>query len=44
MSDLQQREAVKAAYSGPAWQLKVNKMSDAQVTAIYLNLKKQGKV
>lgn len=39
-----QREAVKGAYPGPAWQQKVAKMSEAQVTAIYLNLKSQRKV
>lgn len=38
------REALKGAYSGRSWQQKVAKMPEAQVTAIYLNLKSQGKV
>lgn len=45
-----QREAVKGAYRNlngqpaPKWATKVNHMTDEQVTAVYLRLKKQGKV
>jgi hypothetical protein len=40
----QQREALKKAYTGPAWIKRVNKMPDDQVAAIYLNLKRQNKL
>lgn len=40
----QQRQALLGAYSGPKWQQKVKKMSDSQVTAIYLRLKQQNKL
>ncbi len=40
----QQRQALLGAYSGPKWQKKVKKMSDAQVIAIYRRLKQQHKV
>lgn len=43
-SATQKREALKGAYPGPAWQQKVAKMPESQVTAVYLNLKSQGKV
>lgn len=38
------REKVKGAYSGDRWLDKVKKMSDVQVTAIYLRLKAQKKL
>lgn len=38
------REALKGAYSGAGWASKVQKMDDAQVIAVYLRLKAQGKV
>lgn len=38
------REALKKVYTGKEWQKKVNKMPASQVTAIYLRLKKQGKI
>jgi hypothetical protein len=38
------REQLKTAYSGKKWAEKVNKMTDAQVTAVYLRLKAQGKI
>jgi hypothetical protein len=38
------REAVREAYSGEKWKDKVDKMSDDQITAIYIRLKTQGKV
>lgn len=40
----QKREALKGAYPGEKWQSKVAKMPESQVTAVYLNLKAQGKV
>lgn len=40
----QKREALKGAYPGSSWIQKVTKMSETQVVAVYLNLKKQGKV
>lgn len=40
----QKRTAVRAAYEGKKWQVKVDKMSDDQVIAIYSRLKDQGKV
>jgi hypothetical protein len=40
----QTREAVKAAYPSKKWSVKVDKMDDDQVAAIYLRLKAQGKV
>jgi hypothetical protein len=39
-----EREAVKAAYPSDSWKEKVDKMSPAQITAIYLRLKAQGKL
>lgn len=42
MNDIEQkREYVIGLYPGPKWRKRVNKMSDQQVTAIYLR-KKQG--
>lgn len=38
------REALKGAYPGQKWIDKVEAMSDATVTAVYLRLKGQGKV
>lgn len=38
------RSLVASAYQGKTWQQKVAKMTDAQVAAIYLRLRKQGKV
>lgn len=39
-----EREAVKAAYSSQKWAHRVDQMSDSQVIAVYMRLKKQGKV
>jgi hypothetical protein len=37
MSDIdQKRDYVEGLYTGPGWKVKVRKMSDAQVVAIYL--------
>lgn len=41
---MDKREALKGAYPGKSWQEKVAKMPEGQVVAVYLNLKKQGKV
>lgn len=49
-STAQERQAILAAYppvtdkKKSAWVDKVNKMSDAQVHAIYIRLKGQGKI
>jgi hypothetical protein len=40
---LSTRELVKQVYPTKTWADKVSKMSDSQVTAIYLRLKRQGK-
>jgi len=40
----QKREAIKTAYSSPAWADKVKKMPDNQVTAVFLRLKSQNKI
>jgi len=40
-----QREQLKGAYGGsPSWIAKVNKMSDAQVSAIFIKLRNQNKI
>lgn len=45
MDDTQRkRNEVAQAYSGPGWTNKVRMMSDQQVIAVYLRLKRQGKV
>lgn len=44
MNVQQQREEIKKYYSSPSWTKKVNNMDDAQVTAIYLRLKGEGKI
>lgn len=44
MTVFQKREALKGVYSSQKWIDRVNKMPDAQVTAIYLNLKRQNKL
>lgn len=41
---MDKREALKGAYPGTSWIRKVSQMSESQVVAIYLSLKKQGKV
>jgi predicted secreted protein len=38
------REAVKGAYKSSAWTIKVNRMSDAQVVAIFKRLREQNKI
>lgn len=46
MSDdiLRKKEAVKAAYPGPKWSEKVDKMSEGQIIAVFMRLKKQNKI
>lgn len=44
MNSTQMREALKGVYPGRKWQEKVASMPESQVTAVYLNLKQQGKV
>lgn len=44
MNVMQQREALKGAYSGYKWIQKVKEMSDSQVTAVFLRLKSQNKI
>lgn len=40
----QHKEALLAVYPGDAWRQRVQKMTAAQITAIYLRLKGQGKI
>lgn len=40
----QQRAAIANAYPGPSWAKKVQTMSDAQVTAVYLRFVANGKI
>lgn len=44
MTDRYLRELVKQAYPTKSWGLKVDKMSDTQVYAIFTRLKRQGKI
>jgi hypothetical protein len=43
-TNTKEREALKGAYSGEKWIDKVNRMSDAQVVAVYMRLRAQGKI
>lgn len=38
------RVLIKSAYFGPRWRKKVDKMTDAQIIAIYYSLVKQGRI
>ncbi|QAY17172.1 hypothetical protein SEA_MADAMATO_54 [Streptomyces phage Madamato] len=38
------REMIKKAYPHASWASKVDKMSEAQATAIFFRLKRQGKI
>lgn len=40
----QEKEAVKAAYPSKKWKSKVDNMSPAQITAIYIRLRAEGKL
>ncbi|QPX62513.1 hypothetical protein SEA_TRUCKEE_49 [Arthrobacter phage Truckee] len=44
MTNQQKRDAVAKAYPGDGWSKKVQKMSDAQVHAIYMQLMNAGKL
>lgn len=45
MNDIERKRlAVSTAYPGPTWARKVQRMTEQQVVAVYLRLKKQGKV
>lgn len=44
MSGISKREQVKKAYPGDGWAARVNKMTENQVVAIFLRLKREGKV
>ena len=44
MASVNKREELKKVYPGQKWAEKVKNMTDAQVTAVYLRLKSQGKV
>ena len=45
MSEVERkRQALLSAYPGDKWAEKVKKMSEAQVIAIYMNLKRQNKL
>lgn len=45
MSTVNKREELKKAYpNSKSWWARVDKMSESQVVAIYLKLKRQGKV
>lgn len=44
MANHNERMAVASVYSGKGWKDKVNKMGDAQVTALYLKFKADGKI
>ena len=45
MNDVEKkRQELIGAYSGKQWREKVIKMSEAQVIAIYMNLKRQNKL
>lgn len=44
MSIEDMRETIKHVYSSESWKERVTKMSDEQVTAIYLKFKEEGKI
>lgn len=44
MTIQEKRKALKGAYEGKKWADKVDGMTDAQVTAVYIRLKSQGMV
>lgn len=44
MASRQQRELLKKAYPGKKWAKKVEKMTEAQVVAVYMRLKQQNKI
>jgi len=42
--DMKKREAIRKVYSSMSWSDKVDKMSESQVTAIYLKFKAEGRL
>lgn len=44
MGNQKEREKVKEAYPYKAWWDKVNKMTDGQVYALFLRLRREGKI
>lgn len=44
MQDHIKRDKVRAAYDGPKWKAKVDKMSDRQIIALYFRFMKEGKI
>ena len=44
MYSWEEREAIKKAYPGPKWATKVNRMAQPQIHAIFVRLRKQGKI
>lgn len=44
MNDIQLKRTVLRDLYGPSWKDKVDKMSDAQVVAIYFKFKEEGKI
>lgn len=44
MDTAKERELLKEVYASKSWAEKVDKMSDAQVAAVYLRLKAQGAI
>lgn len=43
-TETKERQAVRAAYSGPIWALKVDQMEDDQIVAVYMRLRITGKI
>lgn len=43
-NDIQQKRLAIRGLYGPAWQARVDKMSDNQVIALYLKFKNEGKI
>lgn len=44
MTQIKEREALKAVYPNPRWAIKVEQMTDTEVVAVYLRLKSQNKL
>lgn len=44
MTNADMRAWVKSAYPGPVWEKRVDKMTNAQVLAVYLRLVQTGKI
>ncbi len=44
MTSVNEREEVKKVYPSESWASRVDNMSEAQITALYLKFKAQGKL